>query len=176
MAAHQGGRGYLKPIEFSNTSALADWLSHDCLPEGYILLDGFPGSGKSTLAAKLAKSMQQPWCELDALLNGSQIVTSYVDLLTDEDLRDFIDTNRTAILDGVTILDVAKKFSLPVKAHIYVKRIDKYGFWSDEDEIKFSNPIDAIISPSALRLCLREYHKRSLPHEKCDALLTWGGT
>ena len=95
----------------------------------------------------------------------------YIDLLTVEAFDAAVGTNH-AILDGVTMLDVADKFALPIKAHIYVKRLTTHGIWPEEDELQLNSPRDLFTPPNALRLCVREYHQRTLPHQMCDALLT----
>ncbi|MGH7026225.1 hypothetical protein [Brevundimonas sp.] len=165
----------MKPIEFSNADALIVWLRDSSLPEGFILLDGFPDAGKSHLGSKLSQSLGRGWVQLDQVAGGLQMSPSrprYTDLLTAEAFNAAVEPNH-AVLDGVTMLDIADKFALPIKAHIYVKRLTTHGLWPEEDELQLINPRDLITSPSALRLCVREYHQRTLPHQMCDALLTW---
>lgn len=165
----------MKPIEFSDADTLATWLCNSNLPDGFILLDGFPGAGKSHLSSQLAQSLTHRWIELDQVMGGLQLSPSrprYVDLLTEEAINT-TEPSSGVILDSVTALDVAEKFALPVKAHIYVKRLTQHGFWDDESELLPINTLDQIAPPNALRICLREYHQRVQPHHRCDALLTW---
>ncbi|MGH7019193.1 MAG: hypothetical protein ACREEY_04905 [Brevundimonas sp.] len=164
-----------KPIEFSGADTLIEWLRDSSLPEGFILLDGFPDAGKSNLGSKLSQSLSRSWVQFDQVAGGLQMSPSrprYIDLLTVEAFNAAVGTNH-AVLDGVTMLDIADKFAIPIKAHIYVKRLTTHGIWPEEDELQPSNPRDLFTPPNALRLCLREYHQRTLPHQMCDALLTW---
>ena len=162
-------------IEFSNANALIAWLLEPSLPQGFILLDGFPGAGKSNLGSRLSQSLGRSWIELDQVVGGLQMSPSRprcIDLLTAEAFNAAVGPNH-AVLDGVTMLDIADKFALPVKAHVYVKRLSKHGIWPEKDELQPTNPCDLITPPNALRLCVREYHQRTLSHQTCDALLTW---
>lgn len=168
----------MKPVKFDNTDALIAWLRDPSLPEGMILLDGFPGAGKSHLGSKLSQSLGWNWIEFDRLAGGLQMSPSrprYSDLLTTEAVEAAVRSS-DVVLDGVTMLDIADKFSLPVKAHVYVKRLTQHGIWQEEDELQPTNPRDLFAPPNALRLCVREYHQRTLPHRKCDALLEWYST
>lgn len=165
----------MKPIGFSDADTLATWLRNSNLPDGFILLDGFPGAGKSHIGSQLSQSLTRRWIELDQVTGGLQLSPSrprYVDLLAEDAIITTAPASG-AILDGGTALDVADKFALPVKAHVYVKRLTQHGIWPDEGELLPINPLDRIAPPNALRLCLREYHQRVRPHHRCDALLTW---
>jgi hypothetical protein len=164
-----------KPIEFSDADTLIAWLRDSSLPEGFILLDGFPGAGKSNVGSKLSQSLGRIWVKFDEVAGGLQMSSSrpgYIDLLTADTFNATVGPKH-AILDGLTMLDIADKYALPVKAHIYIKRLAKHGIWPEEGELQLTNPRDLITPPSALRLCVREYHQRTLPHQMCDALLTW---
>ncbi|MFN3668101.1 MAG: hypothetical protein ACK4VY_02235 [Brevundimonas sp.] len=171
MAAYQGaGRGLIP--HFTEVDALGDVIQAMPNTHGHILVDGFHGAGKSTLARALGSRLNLPVLEADNLVKRQirGVSDRYIDTLDQLALRAKLLSLASCVVDGVSALDIADAVPIAVKAHIYIKHLDRHGDWSDADEVELENEIDRFARPSALRVCLRRYHASRAPHLICDAI------
>jgi hypothetical protein len=140
---------------------------------GIVLIDGVSGAGKSTLGAQLECAFDgSAYIDLDSFLRPRE--GRYVDALRFLDLEARLaEAPRPQFLAGVCALDVADRLGLEVSAHVYVMRMNRFG-WADEDEA-LGDAIEEIAKAArldpqdvALQREVRDYHRRARPHERAD--------
>ena len=125
----------MKP--FDNPEDLAQQLSSDLAElisdTAAIGIDGRDGSGKTPLAEKLSTLLSVPFLSLDDHLikNQDRYVCS---LKCDEIQQRILAGAPTLLIEGVCLLAAADRCSFKIDKLIYVKRMDRHGFWADADE------------------------------------------
>ena len=92
-------------------------------------IDGLDGCRKSTVAQRLAGHTNHDVVSLDSFLGKNK--GKYVDFIDLNAVREAV-RDRTAILEGVCLLDVVERAGLKLYLLIYVQRIH-HGIWVDED-------------------------------------------
>jgi hypothetical protein len=172
VAAYQGaGRGVIPP-EFDDVGALAAWLTKRARHPPTILIDGYPDAGKTTLAKDLGMHFACSTVHLDDLRQAQigQYGESYSDALDLSRLVNIAKSRAALIVEGVTVLDMVQHISRRPHLHVYVKRRMKVGLWADETDLLRPDAVDAVCPPTLLRTLVRDYHRRTMPHEACDAI------
>jgi hypothetical protein len=113
-------------------------------------VDGMDGVGKTKLGTQLAQRLDARLISLDDYLLREQ--GGYVAHLKVHDIqRQMEGSERTTIVEGVCFRDAAQRCGITVDVYIYVRRIDKYGIWQDEEVCR---PTE---SPEALKDRKREF-------------------
>ncbi len=96
-----------------------------------IAIDGIDGSGKSYLTTKLAPILNAIHINLDDFLisnkGGFLKFIKYSELA--KRLSKTMQSNCIAIVEGVCVLQVLEKIEISPQIHIYIKEVDKGGFW-----------------------------------------------
>lgn len=96
-------------------------------------VDGKDGTGKSTLSNLISQELSIEIISLDEFLilkNGE-----YVNSLNIDELRRKIHKlNCTVIIEGVCLLEVAKRLGVTIDTLVYVKTMSPYGTWRHSEE------------------------------------------
>lgn len=134
-------------VTSKSVDELANLISSKVHNEGpqYIGIDGKDGSGKTTLAKELSEQLEIEFICLDDFVEKKK--GGYVAFLDIAALNSVLKAKGTPlIVEGVCLLDAAKRMGIKVDAHIYVKRMSAYGIWNDEEECDPSIPPDELVS------------------------------
>ena len=92
-------------------------------------LDGLDGIGKTTLARELAQRLNAKLISLDQYEEKGH--RRYVENLRCSDI--IVDISSITVIEGVCLRAVEERCQIFIDLHIYVRRIDKYGIWDDEE-------------------------------------------
>lgn len=136
--------------EADNPDELAEQL-HQSFPQtltGIIAIDGYDGVGKTTLATALQARVGGTVVSLDDLIMKNQ--GGYVPYLKTAELKAALKTApRPCIVEGVCVLGVFERITVRHDLLVYVKRVDKNGYWYDKDTCDPSGPVDELIARRA---------------------------
>jgi len=109
-------------------------ISEDDVGKGFLLgIDGMDGAGKTNLATRVGKKLNASVIALDDFIEENK--DAYVPILESEDVRSVrANADGPVIVEGVCLLAAIEKIGIPISRLVYVKKIDQYGVWDDEDE------------------------------------------
>jgi len=145
-------------------------------------IDGIDGAGKSTLAREISGALGLPCISLDSFLEKKK--DGYVEHIDYPKLKATLEKLEGYVVEGVCLYQVLGRIQLAPSANIYIKRM-QHGFWSDEDELDSSKPVDAVLarqrqiaslmsSEPVSNLGLAEeiirYHAEFRPHDHADVI------
>ncbi len=111
---------------------------------GVIGIDGIDGSGKTTLANEIGTALKLPVLSIDDFLNKQK--GSYLEHLKYSDLSSAINSSSAPIIiEGVCLLHVAEDVGLNVTDLIYIKQVNDWNFWIDEETCDPKKPVEELI-------------------------------
>jgi len=117
-------------------------------------IDGKDGAGKSTIARKVSSELKIRHINLDDYVEKHS--GTYVPNIKNEELLAAINSsNNPLIIEGVCLLAIMEKFNLKPDLSVYVKKMDRYGFWHDRDECDLEEDVDDFILKE--KKCLRSF-------------------
>jgi len=149
--------------------------------KGIVSIDGVDGVGKSRFASKIAKELSFPLIEIDTFVKEQQ--GGYIDHIDynrlNESIRENIIEDRLVILEGICVQQVLKQLHQKSNVKVYIRVIDKYGFWMDQIRLfppdKSADEIIAERRKKGFSLGHVEdiirYHYTFKPHEDVDYIL-----
>jgi hypothetical protein len=156
-------------IEFTNVAPLVEHLRRQTQAK-YIGVDGFTGVGKSWVCERLAEEMNARIVDADCFQVPQRPVRPFVEQIDSArlhaELLDAAKTSKTVIFTSICLLEVARRVGWDVDFHLYVKRIDRNGFWNDGIHLEAFEGGEQ----QGCMTYLYQHHKDFLPHECCDAL------
>ncbi|WP_425995963.1 hypothetical protein [Caulobacter sp. DWR1-3-2b1] len=163
-------------VEFHDLEELTQWIISRTQGErSVIAIDGFTDSGKTTLSAAIAEKTGLSVLHLDDFVVqqlGDGVFT-YADTLNFHALKTEISKVGSLIVEGVTVREILRQLQITQSLDVYVKRLNSEFEWQDALELTIPHPIDAYVSPSKLRVLVRNYHRANRPHEQSDAIFSW---
>lgn len=116
-----------------------------------IAIDGIHGAGKTTVARALHQSLGGTLLSLDDFIHQNQ--GSFLPHLKVGALGDALTAaSRPVILEGICMLAAIERLGVTPDLLIYVKRIDRYGDWEDEETGDPIAPAEEIIQREAARV------------------------
>ncbi len=136
--------------EADNIDELAELL-HQSFPQtltGIIAIDGYDGVGKTTIATALQARVGGTVVSLDDFVMVNQ--GGYIPYLKTAELKAALKTApRPYIVEGVCVLGALERVAVHPDLLVYVKRVDKDGYWYDKDTCDPSEPVDELIARRA---------------------------
>lgn len=107
-------------------------------------VDGIDGSGKTTLANEIVHSLGLRLFSIDDFLKRQQ--GSYLEHIRFSELKSLIDdVPGPIVLEGICLLHIAEQISLDVTDYIYIKQVNEWGFWIDEETCNPEEPVEETI-------------------------------
>lgn len=146
-----------------------------------ISIDGVDGVGKSSLACKFLKELGFAHIEIDTFVQEEQ--GGYLDYIDYTQLaviiRQTLTEKQGITLEGICVQQVLKQLHQKSNVKVYIKVIDKYGFWMDQIRLfppdKSADEIIAERRKKGFSLGHVEdiirYHYTFKPHEDVDYIL-----
>lgn len=112
-------------------------LKNKLMDSKYIVsIDGVDGVGKTTLSVKIARELCLPIIELDDFVEENQ--GGYVNYIDYDCLLEKIISNKSAVVEGICVLQVLNKIQIEPDVSVYIKVVDRYGFCNGQ--IKYYPP------------------------------------
>lgn len=154
-------------------SVKAFCLNNACI----ISLDGVDGVGKSTLAHKIAKEIGLKHFNLDKFLTKK--CDMYIKYIDYEQLKKKIileiQSNKTVVVEGICVKQILKAINLDPDLSIYIKILDRYGFWIHQILFPPDKSADEVINyrkdkglPLGYKEDIIRYHYTFKPHKCAD--------
>ncbi len=107
-------------------------------------IDGKDGSGKTTLAHRIAGRIKGKVVSLDEYVEKKK--DGYVPYLHVERICTTLSGETgPLVVEGICLLAAAKRIGMKIDKLIYVKRMDHYGQWLDEEECDSKMPVEDLI-------------------------------
>lgn len=107
-------------------------------------IDGIDGSGKTTLAQGLGEALGLPIVSIDFFLDKKK--DSYLDHLGYSDLAKASSAvTGPFILEGICLLYVAEHIEVNITVLVYIKPVDDWDFWSEEEIYNTKEPVEDLI-------------------------------
>lgn len=180
------GQGSAEPIDVHNLDDLIHRMrthvsANRCLIIG---VDGTDGAGKTFLAQAINKSCSGNLISVDSYLDQNK--GEYFSNIRFDELKQEIERLRKKesplFIEGICLLKILDKIETKPNILVYVKHIDRNGYWRDE---RFCDPtrsledkLDSIIriensigigkGPGNLDREIVEYHHNYKPQEKAN--------
>ena len=139
----------------------------DLEKQGIIVsIDGKNGSGKSRLALNLCcRNENFIYFDLDTHYWSSNKLP-YVENIDFDVLRNNIlktlESNEVVVIDGVCLLSIFKKLSLPPNITIYIKKLDGSGWWIDRKDFDYDLNLEELLREK------KEISRKFLELEQCN--------
>jgi len=106
-------------------------------------LDGMAGVGKTTVGKELARRLNARLISLDDYVEKKR--GTYVPHLRCDEIRELLENSGSSIvIEGVCLRSVAERCRVDIQLYIYVRRINKYGRWDDEDVCLVLEPVEEL--------------------------------
>lgn len=107
-------------------------------------IDGKDGSGKTTLAQRIAEQIKGKVVSLDEYVEKNK--GGYVPYLRVEEIRATLSSETgPLVVEGVCLLAPAERIGVTIDKLIYVKRMNSYRLWLDEEECDPKEPVEDLI-------------------------------
>ena len=136
--------------EVNSPQALVARLRSSFPAAATIGVDGIHGSGKTTIARHLYGALGGTLLSLDDFIHKNQ--GTFLPHLKRGELGNAIEAaSQPLVLEGICMLAALEAVQVSPDLLIYVKRLDRYGEWEDEETCDVTIPPDEIIQREAAR-------------------------